>query len=100
MAIFALILCLCLTIKTYFTVNNAVKYFENDFPNVSYKDGKVNVDSTDVIKYSEENSIFGEVIIDTNSEDEETINKYQQEINDKDSGIVILQDKLIFLFLI
>ena len=95
MAIFALILCLCLTIKTYFTVNNAVKYFENDFPNVSYKDGKVNVDSTDVIKYSEENSIFGEVIIDTNSEDEETINKYQQEINDKDSGIVILQDKLI-----
>lgn len=95
MAIFSIILCFCLTIKTYFTVNETIKYFENDFPNVSYKDGKVKVDTVDVIKYGEENSIFGEVVIDTNSENEETINKYKQEISNKDSGIIILQDKLI-----
>lgn len=71
MVIFSVILSLGLICKTYTSVNNAVNYFENDFPNVLYKDGNLTVESEEPIKFNDSNSILGNTIIDTNTEDEQ-----------------------------
>lgn len=95
MVIFSIILSLGLVYKTYTIVNNAVNYFENDFPNVSYKNGTLVVESEEPIKFNDSNSILGNTIIDTNTEDEQIINKYKETINNNDLGIILLKKEMI-----
>ena len=95
MAIFSIVLCCGLTLKTYFVINDAIEYFEKEFSDVSYKDGILKVNSENVIRFDDNNSIFGNTIIDTNTDDEAVINSYKDEINTKDSGIIILKNEII-----
>ena len=95
MIIFSVILSLGLAYKTYTLVNNWVSYYENEFPDVSYKDGTLKVESEEPIKFDDTNSVFGNTIIDTNVEDEKTINEYKEIINNSDSGIIILKKEMI-----
>ncbi len=95
MAIFAFILCGCMMYKTYTIVNNTIDYLEKEFPNLSYKEGTLNINSQEPLKFNDSNSIFGNTIIDTNIEDEETINKYKEEISKGDTGIIVLKNELV-----
>lgn len=95
MAIFAFVLCGCMMYKTYTIVNNTIDYLEKEFPNLSYKQGTLNINSQEPLKFNDSNSIFGNTIIDTNIEDEETINKYKEEISKGDTGIIVLKNELV-----
>ena len=91
-AILAIVLCVWLTYRTYDMVNTGIDYLENEFPNFTYKDGILQVESTEqpLIIESEQ---FGKIIIDTNTDSEEKINEYTNSISEYSSGIVFTKEK-------
>ncbi len=95
-AIIAIIICLDTMYQTYQMLQEGKNYLQNEFPDFSYKDGILDVYSEEQqLVISEEDSYIGKTIIDTKSEDETTINKYINEIEQSGSGIIILKDKAI-----
>ena len=46
-AILALVLCAWMTYKTYDVVNTGIDYLDNEFPNFTYKEGSLQVESTE-----------------------------------------------------
>ena len=67
---------------------------KNNFPEFSYKDGTLKVESEEPIEIPQ-TPIAGKIIVDTNTENEEQINQYINKIGDTESGIVILKDKVL-----
>ncbi len=93
------ILSIIISLGVIYQINSLIKegvnYLQNEFPEFSYKDGILNVESENEIVISEENSVLGKTIINTKAEDEQTINQYIQTITDSGEGIIILKDKVI-----
>ncbi len=94
-AILAVVLCLGTIYQTYQMLQEGIHYLQNDFPEFSYKEGILNVSSNERITISEDDSYVGRTIIDTNTEEEQTINQYLNEIEKAGSGIIILKHKVI-----
>lgn len=94
-AILAIVLSLGMIYKTTTVVKNGVNYLQNEFPEFTYQDGKLDVETTKKIEISEEDSIAGKVIIDTKTENEQEINSYLNEITKQGEGIIILKDKVM-----
>lgn len=79
--------------KTSLEVKNIAQYINDKTPELTYSNGILAVDSeTPII---DENEKFGKVIIDTNTDSEQTINQYINEVQDGENAIIILKDKLI-----
>ncbi len=93
--ILAIVLCLGMMYQTYQLIQEGVTYLQNEFPEFSYQDGKLDINSEDTIIISDKDSVLGKTIIDTKTEDEKEINKYINEIEDVGNGIIILKDKVI-----
>lgn len=94
-AILAIVLCLGILYQAYQTIEDGVNYLENEFPDFSYKDGILTINSEDAIIISEDNSILGKTIIDTKVEDEQEINKYINSVEESGSGIIVLKNRVI-----
>lgn len=94
-AILTIILSLGIIYQLNNLVQEGIKYLQNEFPEFSYENGTLNVESEKELIISENNSAIGKIIIDTKTEDEQTINQYIQNITDSGEGIVILKDKVI-----
>lgn len=92
-AILAIVLCLGIIYQTHGMVQEGINYLQNEFPDFSYKEGKLKVDSKDTIENEE--TILGKTIIDTKTEEESKINQYINKITESGSGIIILKDKVI-----
>ena len=84
-AVLALIVCICLIVKTTQVVNETINYIENNFPDFSYEDGILDVKTEDALNY--DNDYIGKIIVDTKSEEKETDENF--------NGIIILKDKII-----
>ncbi len=91
--ILALILSIWTLYQTYEMINEGTNFLEDEFPDFSYVDGTLTVDSEDVIYI--ENEQFGKIIIDTNTDSEETINQYLEEIEEYGVGAVVLKNRAI-----
>lgn len=94
-AILAVILCLGMVYQTYQMIQEGVQYLKHEFPEFSYKEGKLDILSEEKIIISEEDSYIGKTIIDTKTEEEQTINQYVNEITKTGRGMLILKDKVI-----
>ena len=94
-AVLAIVLCLGIIYQTHNKIKSSVEYLQKDFPDFSYKDGILNVETEKPITIEEEQSMFGKVIIDSKVEDENEINKYINDLNVNGEGLVILKDKVI-----
>lgn len=79
--------------QIYKMVNEGTDYIENEFPDFYYADGILTVESEDAIYI--ENELFGKIIVDTNTDSEETINQYLDEIEEYGVGILVLKNKAI-----
>ena len=84
-AILAIIICIGMIYETTQTVNEAVNYIENDFPEFSYQDGILDVKSETPITM--ENEQLGTIVINTNIEN--------QEIEEDKDEILVLKDKVV-----
>ena len=93
-AIFAVISCLGTIYQLSNLLKDGVNYLSESFPDFSYQDGTLQVQSDEVLIY-EETPQFGKVIVDTKEENEEKINEYITQITDAGDGAIILKDKII-----
>ncbi len=81
--------------QTHILVQKGVNYLNNEFPEFTYKDGMLSVASETELKINQEKFPIGEVIVDTNTEDEQKVNQYINELTENGEGVVVLKDKLI-----
>ncbi len=91
--VLAIILAVWTLYQTYEMINQGKEYIENEFPDFSYKDGILTVDSQESITI--DNERFGKIIVDTNTDSEEKINNYVNTINDYGAGALILKDRVV-----
>lgn len=70
------------------------KYLSEKVPDFSYSNNMMKLENNENA-FIDENSKFGEVIIDTNTEDKNLIQDYENKIIDNGSGIIILKNKMI-----
>ena len=92
--ILTIVFCLGVVYQAYGVVNEGVEYLQNSFPEFSYKDSVLNIEGNMPIIISAEDSYVGETIIDTKTEDENTINDYVNKVTNAGGGIVILKDEI------
>ena len=92
--ILTIVFCLGVVYQAYGVVNEGVEYLQNSFPEFSYKDSVLNIEGNMPITISAEDSYVGETIIDTKTEDENTINDYVNKVTNAGGGIVILKDEI------
>lgn len=94
-AILAIVLSLGMIYQTHNLLQEGISYLQNEFPEFSYQDGRLTVESENEITISEEDSILGETIIDTKTQEEQKINQYLNSITKSGKGILILSDRMI-----
>ena len=92
-AIIAIVSCIGSLYQLNIVIKNGANYISSNFPDFSYKDGILEVQSEETLTYENEN--FGKIIVDTKAEDEQQMNNYTNEITDSGEGVVILRDKII-----
>ena len=81
--------------QTHVLVQKCIRCVENDFPDFKYKDGILAISSENEVRIDADKTPLGKVIIDTNTEDEQKINQYIEEITNDEQGIIILKNRLI-----
>lgn len=91
--ILAIVLSVWTLYQTYQMINEGTNYLENEFPDFSYNDGTLSVDSKEAIIL--ENEQFGKIIVDTNTDSEETINQYLNQINEYGTGALVLKNRVV-----
>ena len=91
--ILAVVLSVWTLYQTYQMINEGTNYLENEFPDFSYSNGTLTVNSEDIITI--ENQQFGKIIVDTNTDSEETINQYLNQINEYGVGALVLKDRVV-----
>lgn len=79
--------------KTSLEIKNITQYINEKIPELTYSNEVLTVNSQEVIVDTNEN--FGKVIIDTNTDDEQKINQYLNDIKEDENAIIILKNKLI-----
>ena len=91
--ILAIILSVWTLYQTYQMINEGTNYLENQFPDFSYSDGTLTIDTEDSMII--ENEEFGKIIVDTNTDSEEIINQYLNQINEYGMGALILKNRVV-----
>ena len=91
--VLAIVLSIWTLYQTYQMINEGTSYLENEFPNFSYSDGTLTVDSEEAIII--ENEQFGKIIVDTNTDSEETINQYLNQIDEYGVGAIVLKNRVV-----
>lgn len=90
--LFSIIISIFYTAKIGNTMQNAYSNLKDKFPDFSYENGIITAQSEEPILIEDYKNSFGEIIIDTNIEENE-INKYQD--NGSAIQVIFLKDKCI-----
>lgn len=91
--ILAIVLSIWILWQTYQIIKEGVSYLENQFPDFSYSDGILTVNTEEPITI--DNEQFGRIIVDTKTDSEETINQYLNSINEYGAGTLILKNRVV-----
>lgn len=91
--ILAIALSIWTLVQIYQMIKEGINYLENEFPDFSYNEGILTVNTEDVITI--DNEQFGKIIVDTKTDSEETINQYLNSINEYGAGTLILKNRVV-----
>ena len=91
--ILAIVLSVWTLMQTNQMIREGITYLQNEFPDFSYNEGVLTVNSEEVITI--ENEQFGKIIVDTKTDSEETINQYINSINEYGVGALILKNRVV-----
>lgn len=78
------------------TFQSFLKVFDETIENMEIQDGKLKVEQDDVIRLENIEFLDGKVIIDTKTENQETIQSYVQEIKSTNDSVLFLQDRIVY----
>ena len=77
------------------TMQSAVIYFNDNVQEMSYTDGILTVNSNQKLEVDTNSTIAQKIIVDTSDLTDEQIEQYRTDLNDLDSGIILLKDKIL-----
>lgn len=93
------ILAIVISLATIYRANGVLKqgkeYLQNDFPNFTYQEGILSVESEEPIIIEESIEKVGKIIVDVKTDSEEQINQYINEISEKGNGLIVLKSRVI-----
>ncbi len=89
----SIIMVLSTLYQTYNLMQDAISYIQNDFPNFSYENGILTVESQEPITIEE--TVFGEILVNTNTQNQEEIDSYINSLKEKGQGFIVLKDSVI-----
>lgn len=93
LVLFSLLITVALAVPVLNTVNSGINYFEKEFPDLNYSEGKLVVDSKEPIYLQDEN-LDAILLVDTNATLEEE-EKYLEEQKSHATAILVFSDKLV-----
>lgn len=79
--------------RTSLKVKEIAKYIEEKIPEITYNNNTLEINSQEAI--IDENENFGKIIIDTNTDDEQKINQYVNDVSDEENAVIVLKNKLM-----
>ena len=91
--LFSIIITFSLVVPIINAFNNSMDYFKNEFPDLTYSEGKLTVDSEEPI-YLEDKDLDAVIVVDTNATEEEKA-KYIEEQKVHATSILIFSDELV-----
>ena len=97
MAIFSVlitILSLCTFSKN---LSNVMKKFDENVDSLSYAEGIVTINNNEKTEINDFDDSIGMVIIDTSELNDEQLQQYKKDINERGAGAIILRDKVIII---
>ena len=77
------------------TMQSAVIYFNDNVQEMSYTDGILTVNSNQKLEVDTNSTIAQKIIVDTSNLTDEQIEQYRTDLNDLNSGIILLKDKIL-----
>lgn len=92
--LFVIIISIVFTYQFYILSNQAIEYFKTEIPNLTFKNGELNVESEQPIVIENEEAIVSMIIIDTNLE-EDKLEEYRSKIDLFGNGVIVLKDSVI-----
>jgi len=93
MLLFSIIITIAFTYKFINTINNGIKYFKEEIPELSYSQGKLNIESENPIIIENNKELLQYLIIDVNA-NEQTKTQYISKIKNYSNAIIFLEDKM------
>ena len=94
--IFALIISIAYTCKISLELNEVTNFIYNELPDFSMQDGFLFVKDNKILVKENITENLNIVIMDSNNIEEDTLEKYKSNLLDKENGIILLKDKLLF----
>ena len=98
MLVFSIIVSAIYTFQIYSMINNIKNYINNEIAEVNYENYEINIipnNGEEITRISVNNMISTEIIINTQTDDEEKIQETINEINNTSNGILILKDRVL-----
>ncbi len=95
MLIFSLVLAGIMTNKATVSINKGIEYFRENINEITYKDENLSINFGEELEFINEQELISVIIIHTNASTEQQA-KYLNTINNYDTGLVILKDKIIY----
>lgn len=77
------------------TMQSAVIYFNDNVQEMSYTDGILTVNLNQKLEVDTNSTIAQKIIVDTSDLTNEQIEQYRTDLNDLNSGIILLKDKIL-----
>ena len=87
--------CRSINISISTTMQSAVIYFNDNVQEMSYTDGILTVNSNQKLEVDTNSTIAQKIIVDTSDLTDEQIEQYRTDLNDLNSGIILLKDKIL-----
>lgn len=75
-------------------INEGIEYFKNEIPNLSFKDNKLKLETSDIIRI-ENSGLFSLIIINTNEINVEQKENYIDTVKNNYSSIVLLSEEVL-----
>ena len=94
-AIFTFIISLAFTYKIHTEKNKLVKYIDENVSDIKFENGKLSVNNDEKIMLKDIALENTAIFIETKELNEEEIRKYEEDINEYSTGIILLNDKMI-----
>jgi hypothetical protein len=95
MLIFVLVLSSMLLYQMHTSVREVISYFNENVDTISYYDNVLEVNDGEKLEIQNDKFIIPYIVVNTNATEEE-ISDYKTQLEKYDSGIVFLNDKVIF----
>ncbi len=96
LAIFTVVATFCSLYSTIKIINNSINYLNENIPDFTFENNSLATKDGQTATLEDKEGLLKTIIIDTNSIVEENkIDEYKKELKNKETGIILLKDKIL-----